>query len=337
MDKISPVYARLVLRELERRAIDTAPVFAGTTLNRDKLLTGGDISMPDFLQILREGDRLLGDEQLGFVLGKSTHVFAMGPVGAAMAAAPNLREGLRVLESYTRLHATYVDIRARSSPLGLTVAIAYGRDTGSMERLHTETAMLLLQQYLETVIGKPAHDTHYRLASSEPATRSGYARAFHGSVRFGAAENAVDIPRKWLDQPSPFYHPELWRQALATLSSGLRDLSERERSTYTQHVRTLLHTSDPPLPDLAALALELHMSERTLNRRLHAENTQFRTLKLEALMNRARLHLRQTDHSVEAIAEALGYKDAANFRRAFRKSEGCSPAEYRRQPVSEDR
>jgi len=32
---------------------------------------------------------------------------------------------------------------------------------------------------------------------------------------------------------------------------------------------------------------------------------------------------------VEAIAEELRYRDAANFRRAFRKTAGCSPNEYR--------
>lgn len=336
MDTISPIYARLVLRELERRAVDTAPLFAGTTLNREKLYRGGDISLADFLQILRVGDRLMSDEQLGFVLGKGTHAFAMGPVGAAMAAAPSVREGLRVLESYTRLHATYIDISARSSLSGLTVAIVYGRDTGSTERLHTETAMFLLQQYLETIIGQPASDICYRLAIPEPANRADYERALHGSIHFGAAENAVDVPRKWLDIPSPFYHPELWRQALAALSKGLRELSERRGSTYTQHVLTLLYTSDPPLPELATVASALRMSERTLNRRLQGESTSFRALKQRAQMDRARLHLRQTDHSVEAIAEELGYKDVANFRRAFRKNQGCSPAEYRRRIEIDD-
>ena len=138
MDTISPVYARLVLRELERRAIDPASLFTATTTSRKELLRGGDISIQDFLHILHAGDRLLGDEQLGFMLGQKMHVLAMGPVGVAIASAPNLREGLQVLESFARLHATYVDIGACSTLQGMTVTILYRHDTGYLE--HGDTS-----------------------------------------------------------------------------------------------------------------------------------------------------------------------------------------------------
>jgi AraC-like DNA-binding protein len=95
-------------------------------------------------------------------------------------------------------------------------------------------------------------------------------------------------------------------------------------------VDSLLRSSEPPLPDLGAAAARLHMSERTLNRRLQREGTSFRQIRGAILGSWARQHLRETDHSVEAIAAELGYQDAANFRRAFRNSEGCSPGEYRR-------
>ncbi|MGB5332432.1 MAG: AraC family transcriptional regulator ligand-binding domain-containing protein [Woeseiaceae bacterium] len=329
MDRISPVYARLVLRELERRGIDPAPLFAGQSTGRDELLRGGDISLQDFLHVLRTGDRLLGDEQLGFLLGRQMHVFAMGPVGVAIASAPSLREGLQVLESFTRLHATYVDIAARSTLQGMTVTILYQRDTGYMERFHTETAMTLLQQYIETLIGESIRDARFRLAIPEPENRTEYTNALHGQVIFGAAANEVDVPHRWLDTPSPYYHPELWRQAQMTLSKDLKRQSETEDTPYKQHITGLLRTSEPPLPNLGDVAFDLNVSQRTLNRRLQMEDTSFRQLKSEALARWAKQYLRETEHSVEVIADALGYTDTANFRRAFRKTEGCSPIEFR--------
>jgi AraC-like DNA-binding protein len=329
MNMISPVYARLVLRELERRGIDPAPLFAGLGTRREELLRGGDITMEDFLHILRTGARLLGDRQLGFMLGRNMHALAMGPVGVAISSAPNLREGLQVLESFTRLHATYVDIGARSTLHGMTVTILYQHDTGDLERFHTETAMILLQQYIETLIGEPICDAQFRLAIPEPENRAEYTNALHGHISFGAAANEVDIPHRWLDLPSPYYHSELWRQAQKTLSQGLKAQTRTEETPYKQHIIGLMRTSEPPLPELGDVAYDLNVSQRTLNRRLQAENTSFRQLKSEALARWAKQYLRETEDSVEAIAETLGYKDTANFRRAFRKSEGCSPIEYR--------
>jgi AraC-like DNA-binding protein len=151
----------------------------------------------------------------------------------------------------------------------------------------------------------------------------------HGQVSFGAAANEVDFPHRWLDMPSPYYHPVLWRQAQLTLSQTLKDQSETRETPYKQHIAGLLRTSEPPLPDLDDVAVALNVSQRTLNRRLQAENTSVRQLKSQALARWAKQYLRETQHSVEAIAAELGYKDTANFRRAFRKCEGCSPIDYR--------
>ena len=329
MDTISPVYARLVLLELEKRAIDPAPLLAGTALSRQELLRGGDIAMEDFLHILRTGDQLLGDEQTGFLLGQKMHVFAMGPVGAGMAFAPSLRGGLQLLESFTQLHASYIDISARSTVRGMTVTLLYEQETGYLERFHTETAVMLLQQYMESLVGEPVRDAHYRFAFPEPGNSQDYSNALNGRISFDAGINEVDIPHRWLDLPSPYYHPELWRQAQMTLSMALKARTETEDTPYKQHIAGLLRTSKPPLPDLGEVAFDLNVSQRTLNRRLQAENTSFRQLKSDALARWAKQYLRETEDSVEAIAEELGYRDAANFRRAFRKSEGCSPIEYR--------
>ncbi|MDJ0699121.1 MAG: AraC family transcriptional regulator ligand-binding domain-containing protein [Woeseiaceae bacterium] len=334
MDTISPVYARLVLRELERLAIDPAPLFVGTTVGRHELERGGDIAVEDFLHILRTGERLLGDDELGFMLGRQMQALAMGPVGVAIAFAPNLRAGLQVLESFSRLHATYVEIVARSTLQGITVTLLYRHDTGYVERFHTQTAVMLLQQYIETMIGEPMTGAHTRLAIPEPENRVAYTDALHGQVSFGSAANEVDVPYRWLDLPSPYYHRELWRQAQLNLSRDLKERTETEETPFTQHIIGLLRSSKPPLPDLGEVAFALNVSSRTLNRRLQDECTSFRELKSHAMARWAKQYLRDTDYTIEAISEELGYKDTANFRRAFRKSEKCSPVEYRQRETA---
>ncbi|KAA1193200.1 AraC family transcriptional regulator [Pseudohalioglobus sediminis] len=329
MEKISPVYARLILREVVRRDINPAPLFCGASITREQLLGGGDISMADFLHILRTGHEITGDDQLGFILGRNMPVFALGEVGAGMAVAPTLREGLQLMEAHSRLHASYVVVRIRSTFHGLTASIGYHQDTDNLERFHTETAMLILQRYAESLLDHVLADASYRLTIAEPDNSHVYRSALHGSVSFAAAANEVDIPRRWLDLPSPYFHPELWRQACLDLSRRLADTASANAAPYSDHVAALLRSSEPPLPDLVTVASSLCVSERTLNRRLQQEGQSFRQLKTEALAARARHYLRNSNDSIESIAATLGYQDTANFRRAFRNNEGCTPNHYR--------
>ncbi len=72
-------------------------------------------------------------------------------------------------------------------------------------------------------------------------------------------------------------------------------------------------------PSLRKMARTLHMSERTLNRKLKAQGTSHQMLLDDVRQELAVWYLRQTDMSVEAIAERLGYRDTSNFSRACKR------------------
>jgi AraC-like DNA-binding protein len=63
------------------------------------------------------------------------------------------------------------------------------------------------------------------------------------------------------------------------------------------------------------IASDVNMSERTLRRKLREENTSFRNLVDQLRMEMAIKYLRDTDLTVEAISESVGFSDAANSDR----------------------
>ena len=71
------------------------------------------------------------------------------------------------------------------------------------------------------------------------------------------------------------------------------------------------------------------MSVRSLRRRLSAEKTSYREIYANTLSQIAMRYLRDTSLAVEHIASVIGFDNAANFRRAFRRWTGMTPAEYR--------
>jgi AraC-like DNA-binding protein len=329
IEQISPVYARFVLRETLRQGIPAERLLEGTSLDRTSLESGADIAMEDFLTILKNGRLLSGNEQLGLVIGRHANIIALGSIGAAAAIAPTAREGLKVLVNYTRLHVTYIRLELSSTLHGLSARFHYLQDTGEVERFHTETALMMVQHYLETLTGQVLDDAEYRLAIPAPVYQAEYGKWLHSPVSFDWEYTSAEIPAHWLDLASPYYNATMWHSTTLLLAQRLRELEGQKDLPYSQYVIALLRSCEPPLPDLASVARRVHMSERTLNRRLQQENTSFRTIRGEILGNWARQHLRETDHSVESIATMLGYQDTANFRRAFRACEGCSPSDFR--------
>ena len=84
-------------------------------------------------------------------------------------------------------------------------------------------------------------------------------------------------------------------------------------------------------PDIDEAAKNLHMSRRTLIRKLEKEGTSFQEIKDRMRQDRACYWLTQESITIAVVAEKVGFSDAAVFARAFRRWTGLSPSAYRQQ------
>lgn len=81
---------------------------------------------------------------------------------------------------------------------------------------------------------------------------------------------------------------------------------------------------------IESTARSLNTSVRTLQRELGREGADFRTMVNVLRGKRAVELLSETDLSVTQISTTLGYSAPAHFARAFRKTTGVGPSEFRR-------
>lgn len=121
--------------------------------------------------------------------------------------------------------------------------------------------------------------------------------------------------------------------ALARFLAGgpgrLTTLYRRDREMVTR-VRDLLREALPELPTLETVAARLHLSPRTLARRLEAEASSFRAIREALRRDLALARLGQTDVPVATLAAELGYAEPSAFFRAFVGWTGQSPSAWRR-------
>jgi AraC-like DNA-binding protein len=94
-------------------------------------------------------------------------------------------------------------------------------------------------------------------------------------------------------------------------------------------VRELLLTDIANPPTCSAAARLLGMNDRSLRRTLRQQGLSYRSLLDELRTQIALKYLRTTRFSNDDIASALGFSDAANFRRAFHRWTNKVPSDTR--------
>lgn len=146
-------------------------------------------------------------------------------------------------------------------------------------------------------------------------------------------EVRVVMTASMLDHPLPFADVHVVRD----VDKRCADLAYRPRSAdvdWVQYLRMMFLQVEGDPPTLESIARSNRVSPRTIDRHLRRENVSFRELVHQVRFERACDLLQNSPATVAQIAQRLGFSDAANFSRAFRRALGMSPAEYRQRALS---
>lgn len=186
------------------------------------------------------------------------------------------------------------------------------------------STMLLVRSVLEA----DATPKHVELTYSAPSYEREYRRFFGCPVQFGADTNRMAFHASILDRPIPTHNEPTRAVAieacrrLLELEGPRRDITVAIEALLTQNLRRPL--------TMAEAAKHLHVTERTLHRQLADVGEQFSAVRARVRERRATFLLRESTMTVEAVARAVGFSDAREFRRAYIRWTGHPPTHQRR-------
>ena len=151
---------------------------------------------------------------------------------------------------------------------------------------------------------------------------------FKCPVKFRARGNMLVLHAADLDRPFLAYNAELLEMLDPQLVKALEE--RRAQRSISEQVKWILkRLLAGARPEIEAVARELGLSDRTLQRRIVDDGSTFRQLLLEARQELAREYLNRLEIDVAEVAYLLGYEDSNSFYRAFRTWEGTTPAQLR--------
>jgi AraC-like DNA-binding protein len=320
-------YFAVILREHGSTARGEADLLEGTGICDELLSAGSEITLGQQLRQIRNAQRCLEPGwalETGARLSAATH----GPQGIAIACAPSLGHGLSTLVRFAHLRSPHFRFRGLQTTEREVRIIPEDRVALRDEerRPLLDLVMLSTQAVIEAQLGRPMYEGRFEFPYPAPEHARRYADFFHAPVRFGCEQAAVIVPARWLRVQSPFADAAMHHAALERLYSSARRL-HGDRLLVARVEQVLAQRGARlGLPQVARL---LGLSDRTLTRRLTGQNTSYQALLDDSLKCRAVALLRDEELTVAEVAYALGYKDAANFGRSFRRWFDQSPGKYR--------
>jgi AraC-like DNA-binding protein len=146
----------------------------------------------------------------------------------------------------------------------------------------------------------------------------------------GAPRNAIVFRATDAQRPFVTRNAEL----LGMLAPQFEEELKRENGdeNFVERVRIAIQQKlTGQRPTIEDIADALHVSPRTLQRRLQDEGSSFQRVLEDARHQLARHYLNNSVLELNEAAYLLGYNDANSFVRAFRTWEGVPPARWREQ------
>jgi AraC-like DNA-binding protein len=196
------------------------------------------------------------------------------------------------------------------------------------EHLLAEIHLMSIHRYSSWLIAENITPNEVFFSYPTPAQVKEYSFLFPGKHVFDAPAMGYSFSRKYLDRDVV--------QNVGTLKTFMQrcpvDLFLRPITDFslTNEVRALLLANiHDGFPTVRNAADYLHMTRRTLIRKLKDEGSTFQHIKDLVRRDRAIYLLTTQSFAVSEIAEKVGFSDSAVFARAFKSWTGLSPRNYR--------
>jgi AraC-like DNA-binding protein len=251
-------------------------------------------------------------------------------VGYATLSSENLRSALEEFARYLALisSATTFELEPQGDDVWLVMGhTGYSRPLPPQRSAYSLLALVTLARWVTRHDIKPlvAHFSFMPPGDN----RAAFERAFACPAKFMQPDNRILIAKADLALKVPSHNPELLALHEKVLQERLAALGNDSIALrVSEEIMRRLARGEPRREDIAAT---LSLTDRTLQRRLQAEDTSFQKLLDDTRRELARKYLSEQRYSLGEVAHLLAFGDPSNFFRACRRWFGVAPGKYREQ------
>ena len=321
-----------IVESLEAEGLDAFDALKDVHLSPTQLRSPETrVSLNQILQCYRNAIRFSLDPFFAYHTGLHLHFSTYGMYGFAILCSTDLRQTARFAEQYQQLGTAEADIKFKEE----ADYAAWTVEPAPLPSIDAELYKFIVELFFGSAVSLSRDVMGYAFIPRElhvtygsAADTKSSADVFGCPVLFGHTENALVFDKQWLDGPAELGNEITYREVLRLCDQLLEEMRIKIGIAGTVRKALLINLAQPMSFD--TVARRLKTSTRTLKRRLREEGTSYRKIVAELRTQLAIKYLRDTELPLEDIASSLGFRDATNFRHAFRRWTKKTPGEFRR-------
>jgi AraC-like DNA-binding protein len=320
-------YVQAFASALETRGIDPESVFneAGISIRAtsDPLKR---ISETDIGRLFQASVKATDDPCFGIAVGERMQPGNLHALGFGLLSSTTLRDFYERICNYYHVVSQSADFQSYDRDGESILAATNLASTVCYETRDAWVTMMV--RFLRFLYQQEISPLWIEL--SRPLPEGGaqpYLDYFNCPVRFGCAEDRIAMDSSVMDRELSGANPDM---AQHNDEIVVQYLAQMDRRDIVNRVRRHI------IADLASglltkqgVADKMHMSPRNLQLKLAANDTTFQDTLDNTRQNLAAGYIEQSHLAITEIAYLLGFSDASNFTRAFRRWHGVSPRQYR--------
>lgn len=309
-------------RGIDRERLLKGIEFAPGVLDRPD----GRVPLAQCVRLVSRVARITGDRGLGYEFGLRNNLAAHGEVGYGLMSHATVGEAIAFGLKYGRLRNPVLRLSLFVEEGQAVIETREALPLGPLRQYAYDAVLVTLARLARQLGGPFKPQLELRFDCREPEH---YARYRHRlpPVRFSAGANQLRFQAEYLERPLYTANASSARLVASQCERALTLLGDD--ANVAERVRAILGTTPGAYPGLDEVAARLHMSGRSLKRKLQQEGRSFLDLLDEARRIDSVRLLSDPQLEINQIAERVGYSDPASFTRAFRKWTGCTPTAYR--------
>lgn len=268
------------------------------------------------------------DDGIGLVVGSRAVQLHPGYFIAASGSAANLGQAVEVAVHMVPVIAEVGHIRSEKVDGGLRLSLHFSNPAFRGLRVVTDLLFSYIIAGLKDSCSRPVWPKRVGLCYPPSGDVSRLSRFYGPKISFEQPVGYIEFGGDDLSLPMCNPHRELHNVVVKSANRVVEELNGQSefRKTVAVHVGALLKNGNPGLGEVAE---RMHMSRRTLQRRLDTGGISFRDILRRERHALALQLLDQTTLSIGDIAFRLGFANQSAFSRAFKQVEGISPRAFR--------